>query len=248
MPKAINLTGQRFGRLIVIERDYDYAKHNNIKNPQNAFWKCICDCGNYTTVASNNLRKSNGVRSCGCLRREIGKRSIKNLVGQRFGKLVVIEITNKRVCERVVWKCQCDCGSVIEVSADALVKGNSHSCGCIRSIGEENIARILSENNIRFEREKKFDDLLSDNNYQMRYDFYLPDHNRLIEFDGIQHFKQQENSVWIKGNSSLPEIQKRDNIKNHYAISKGIFLVRIPYWERDNITLELLLGNKYEVL
>ena len=50
-----------------------------------------------------------------------------------------------------------------------------------------------------------------------------------------------EVSTWGK----LKATQKRDKIKNNYALSHNIPLVRIPYWERDNITLDLLLGNKY---
>ena len=236
MPKAIDLTGKKFGKLTAIERDYSVNKNN-------AYWKCQCECGNYTSVSSNNLRKvKNGVKSCGCLRKEIGNRSIKDLSGQRFDKLLVLSITDKRVGERVVWHCKCDCGTEIDVSSDALLKGHTHSCGCIKSIGEKNIATVLSENNIVFEKEKKFPDLIF--NSYLRYDFYIPDYNRLVEFDGIQHFEDKANGSW-KQSSCFEEVQKRDMIKNQYALSHGIDLVRIPYWERDNITLEMILGDKY---
>ena len=63
----------------------------------------------------------------------------------------------------------------------------------------------------------------------MRYDFYLPEHNLLIEYDGEFHYE----------NTSLGNDLKRqkeyDQIKNYYAKSKGIELIRIPYWDFNNI-------------
>ena len=57
---------------------------------------------------------------------------IKNLVGQRFGRLVVIKrLENQK--HRVRWLCQCDCGNVTEKQGDALKSGKSRSCGCIRT-------------------------------------------------------------------------------------------------------------------
>ena len=78
----------------------------------------------------------------------------------------------------------------------------------------------------------------------MRFDFYLPEHNRLIEFDGEQHYVS--NGGW-SDKDNLALVQKRDKIKNEYALSHNIPLVRIPYWERDKITLEMILGPTYEV-
>lgn len=61
MSKLIDLTGQRFGRLTVIERRGSAASGH-------ALWHCKCDCGNYHTTTSNQLHS--GTKSCGCLQRE----------------------------------------------------------------------------------------------------------------------------------------------------------------------------------
>jgi hypothetical protein len=63
---------------------------------------------------------------------------------------------------------------------------------------------------------------------------------RLIEFDGEQHYR--EVPQW---RTSLEVIKQRDKEKNEYALSNNIPLVRIPYWERDNITLEMIMDDKY---
>lgn len=67
MAKVKDLTGERFGRLVVIERDFEYAEKHNIKPL--VYWRCKCDCGNYTTVLGTNL-SAGKVRSCGCLSKE----------------------------------------------------------------------------------------------------------------------------------------------------------------------------------
>lgn len=76
----IDLTGRRFGRLTVIER----AENQDNK----VMWRCRCDCGNETIALSQNLR--NGMtRSCGCLRKELARESIK-----------AIAVYRKRRCEQ----------------------------------------------------------------------------------------------------------------------------------------------------
>ena len=66
MKKADNLTGVRFGRLVVEKRDFTFKKA--------AYWICRCDCGNSTTVQACHLR-SGATQSCGCFNKEqSGKR------------------------------------------------------------------------------------------------------------------------------------------------------------------------------
>lgn len=55
---------------------------------------------------------------------------IKDLTGQRFGKLVAIKACGKKE-KKTVWLCKCDCGNEIEVVGTALSSGNTKSCGCI---------------------------------------------------------------------------------------------------------------------
>lgn len=62
MSRAFELTGQRFGRLVVIKRAGRSASGN-------LQWLCQCDCGNQVVVDSYRLRHR-AVRSCGCLRKE----------------------------------------------------------------------------------------------------------------------------------------------------------------------------------
>ncbi|PFC37617.1 transcriptional regulator, partial [Bacillus cereus] len=118
MPK-IDLTGKRFGRLTVI-RDTGKRSHGGVR------WECVCDCGNYKEINAVNLGKSTW--SCGCLNRE---KKIKDLTGQKFGRLTVIRITDDRTkLGEVIWECMCDCGKHTKVIAGNLGRC-TRSCGCL---------------------------------------------------------------------------------------------------------------------
>lgn len=306
MGKFIDLTGQVFGRLTVLERDFT-------KNSKDVYWKCQCECGNISSTTTSRLR-SGKAKSCGCLRKELNqvrcKGKYKDLTNKRFGKLLALELDLEKTTakNKTYWKCQCDCGNIISVRQDALgisqlscgclIKetniidianqrfgklvalyptdehlgnvrkwhckcdcgnecnisgqflrnGLTRSCGCeSKSIGETNIGLILKENNIKFETEKTFKDCINpETGGKLRYDFYLPDYNRLIEFDGRQHFSFKEN--WgYQTEEDFKKLQQRDEIKNQYAKAHKIQLIRIPYWRANSIDLEIILNNKYLV-
>lgn len=125
MTRMNDLTGQRFGRLVVIERAENGDRGG-------ARWKCLCDCGNEKTVSRDNL-KNGDTKSCGCLQKEMGvisgKSKLINLVGQKFGKLLVkefIEIDNGNTW----WLCICDCGNERIANTNNLRSGEMNSCGC----------------------------------------------------------------------------------------------------------------------
>lgn len=233
--RCIDMSGQKIGRLTVL-----YRSVNNTNQGQ-AMWVCQCDCGKITIVRGSSLRNKRAT-SCGCLTYEnASKANIKNLIGKRFGYLTVIKDTGKRANHRVVWLCQCDCGKQVERVSDSLSQGNTFSCGhCNQSIGNMLIEQILKDKEIKYELEKTFNDLKGKNNVPFRYDFYLPEYNRLIEFDGFQHYS--ETSIYY-----TETIKINDGIKNNYALSNNIDLVRIPYWELKNLTIDMLLGDKYLV-
>ena len=91
-----------------------------------------------------------------------------------------------------------------------MTKGDTKSCGCIKSFGEEKISQLLRENNIFFEREKQFNNCrFPDTNKMARFDFYV-NNEYIIEFDGKQHF---EINNFFEQN--LENIQKHDNFKNN---------------------------------
>ena len=189
MPALIDLTGKKFGRLTILKRNKEIQQQRNDREP---WWDCICDCGNNFSARGHDLR-DNKILSCGCLKKENARNiNYKDLTNQQFGKLTVLkEIPDKRKSNRIIWLCQCDCGNTTKATVSALRSGNITSCGCIHhSQGVEFLKQKLLELNIKYETEKWFNDLRSDNKKPLQFDFYLPDLNILIEFDGEQHYKK----------------------------------------------------------
>jgi hypothetical protein len=124
MPKKINLVGKRFGRLVVVS-EHGKTQYGVI------LWECKCDCGNTIYVVGQSLR-SGATKSCGCLQKElISKKTKKDIVGDKYGKLTVIKRYGSDEDKRILWECKCDCGNTCVVSGKSLRSGNTKSCGCL---------------------------------------------------------------------------------------------------------------------
>ena len=139
MSKFKDLTGQRFGKLMVVSRADDYIKPNGNKIIQ---WRCVCDCGNEVVVRGEYL-KSGHTKSCGCLTSE-------NLVGMKFGRLTVMDRESpKSKKAKGLWVCKCECGNVIKVNTSDLKSGNTTSCGCKRKETLRQLRTKHGESNTR---------------------------------------------------------------------------------------------------
>jgi len=125
--KAIDETGNHYGRLTVLER-FEDAKGSA------AEWVCQCDCGEFLAVRGTKLR-SGGVRSCGCLKRELtSKRCTIDLTGQKFGRLTVVKRQGSDKQAKATWLCRCNCGNEKVIAGYRLRRGNVRSCGCLRKL------------------------------------------------------------------------------------------------------------------
>lgn len=122
---AKDISNQRFGRLL--------AAYPTPKRRQGSvMWSCKCSCGNNIDVPVNALRSGN-TTSCGCLRSDtLAKMCTKDLIGERFGRLEVLSATPERHYKKVIWKCICECGNIVNVPTNSLTTGNTKSCGCLR--------------------------------------------------------------------------------------------------------------------
>ena len=125
MAKLKNLIGQKFGRLLVVDRaeNDEYGR---------AMWICSCDCGNQELIIVRSQHLIRGsIKSCGCLSRER-----EDLTGQRFHKLVVLSSAQDHIKPngyRVAqWNCKCDCGNLTVVDGTSLKNGHTKSCGCLQ--------------------------------------------------------------------------------------------------------------------
>lgn len=135
-------TGMRIGKLTALRPDPE----NDRK------WIFRCDCGNEKSIFAYNVFGGH-TQSCGCLSKKQatinGRAGIKDLTGQRFGKLVAL-----RYLGRSKWELRCDCGNITTAHQSNLHKGQKTSCGCAVSLYKANRANIVEGTNIGSIRNK----------------------------------------------------------------------------------------------
>lgn len=129
MGRQLDLTGQKFNKLLAIEPT-DERRQGAI------VWKFLCDCGNYYFGIGSNV-KNGYTKSCGCFNKDC---RIKDYTGVRVGKLVVIKIDDtlrsKTKRGNMRWLCQCDCGNTTSIESGdlhkAMINNRNSSCGCYK--------------------------------------------------------------------------------------------------------------------
>lgn len=195
-------------------------------------WICECSfCLNHFSIQSNHLKekKTNLCPKCRVSQRE-------DLTGQKFNYLTVNTMINPGINKRTLCSCTCDCGATnIIVQANHLKEGSIKSCGCLKSSGEKIIAKILTENCIKYEKQKTFPNLKYKN--PLYCDFFLPDLNLVIEYNGEQHYKPVK---FYGGEEELKIIQLRDKIKKDYCVNNNINYLVIRF---DENIEEILIKN-----
>ena len=235
----MDLTGQRFGRLIVIERDISKPKGHE----KPVYWICKCDCGTIKSIRACHL-KDGSIQSCGCLSKELAsERFSKDLTGKRFYKLTVLERTNKTSNGSVIWLCRCDCGKLVEVSSRNLLHDNTHSCGCIISKYENIIGNILLENNIEFKTQIIFPELTGINGGFLKFDFGIYKNNKLkylIEYQGEQHYHPVE---YFGGENYFNTLQEHDKRKLKYCNDKNIPIIILN--EKTKLIKDNIIKKEY---
>lgn len=221
---ALNLIGEKFGRLEVIQRDEERV---------GVFWLCKCDCGKIVSVKGTNLKNGN-TKSCGCLNIEkISERRLIDLTGQVFGKLTVLsrgENKGKETC----WKCRCECGNIVNIRGSCLKRGETKSCGCLASEGEFLIEKCLKNLGVNYKKQYSFSDLKGVT-FPLRFDFAIFKNNKifcLIEYQGQQHYHSID---YFGGAEQYRRQLEYDERKRAFCLQKGYVLIGIPYWDKTKI-------------
>lgn len=240
-----DLTGEIFGFLKVIDIDYEKTK---ARKDSYYFCKCLkCNRDKLVSVRGSYL-KNGATKSCGCLNDESHRKDIR---GQVFNNFIILDVdyektyNEKRKGTGTYWKIKCqNCGQERSVSAREIFQNKIPICFCENnsfSKGENKIYHILNSLKINFKQQKKYEDLRSEHNVNLRFDFFLEDYNTVIEYQGIQHYEPVE---YFGGLDNLIACQQRDTLKRQYCNEHNIKLIEIPYWDYDKLNeayiLELL--------
>lgn len=125
---------------------------------------------------------------------------------------------------------ECPNGHKFEMSFDKFNNCNHRCARCSESKGEREVGMFLDKYKIQYITQYRFEDCKF--YYTLPFDFYLSDYNCCIEFDGEQHY---EIFKYFGGLDKFIDTKIRDTIKNEYCKKNNIKLIRIPYWEFDNI-------------
>lgn len=228
------------------------SKHNNILlnkqeyingNVRNMKIQCGI-CNNVFITSITSYKHSNGycplcAKKVNTDQRKLSIASIKNIATFN-GKCYVVnpEEYHDIYAKNLEFICTC-CGKhfVNNLANYKCGYGVCPKCSHRVSRGEYIIANILEQYNIRFEQEKRFDECRDQK--PLPFDFFIPSKNLLIEFDGEQHYKKMRT---FDTDESFAKRQYHDKLKTEFCKNSKIDLLRIPYWEIENISK--ILSNK----
>lgn len=229
------------GKCDLLYKQIDLSNSNwkIIKDLGNKSYLCECSCEKHTQkILTRSQLLTNSPKYCDYCRPS----PAIDIHNKKYNMLTAIEPTNKRQGTSVIWRFKCDCGEIVEYSAAEVRYETKYACPyCANSIskGEQKIKSILEKNNIIFEREKTFETCKSKNNKRLRFDFYLPEYNLVIEYDGKQHTTETE----VFSHYSFKDLQENDKIKNEWCKNNNITMIRIPFTKYKDINIDLLLNK-----
>lgn len=197
-------------------------------------------CGNIARTSLSNFESS----KCGCVPCSNQMLSeLKKLSYEYVKNQIEMKNNNKLVSKKYngvhnLLDIECgSCGNVFRSSLCNYIEhnltGKCPDCNC-NSYGEYLLSLILNKYKILYIRQKKFDECKDKK--VLPFDFYLPDYNLCIEYDGEGHYRP------CFGEESYLKTLLHDSMKNWYCKWNDIDILRIPYWERNN--LEKILIEK----
>jgi len=141
--------------------------------------------------------------------------------------------------QKVYWKCP---DEKHEDYLRSIKNSNKYNFRCSEcnnySKGEEKISQYFINNNINYTPQKTFDGLIGLGGGNLSYDFYLLNYNLLVEYDGEYHYipiRNYKNEPIEYAEERLRKQQEHDRLKDEYAKNNNIKLLRILYWDFDDI-------------
>lgn len=185
------------------------------------------------TIALGHLLNGEGCYYCG--RESSGKKRMiyldekyyKKLCDERDFTYLGAERINGNICVKFICNKHVEYGEQYQRIGNLKRRKFCQYCGGA-SYGEEKICSLLKEWGYSYRRQHIFPDCKD--KYVLPFDFYIKNYNVCIEYDGEQHYEP------IYGEENLKIVQRHDEIKNDYCRKNNIPLIRIPYWERDDIS------------
>lgn len=198
---------------------------------------CQCTvCGWKWNTTAHNLSVNTKCPKCGRIKASKSRITTQDefILKLQEAQPNIIPISEYISCKTAMrFKCKID-GCEWE-SIPSNILNCSASCPSCRSNSNENIVRnILLDLGFRVDSQYRFNGCKD--KYTLPFDMFLPEHNVLVEYDGEQHYFP----VPFRGNAfdaqiSFEKTKLHDKIKDDFCVQNNIPLIRIPYWEKDNL-------------
>jgi len=215
--------------------DYSLISKDKLKNQSSkvpiicpehgVFYQCFCNhvsqkqgcpvCGRVTAGQSHATQLSEVLEEA------------RQAHGEKYDYSLITKDNYKNKSQKV--KIICPEHGIFEQSMTNHTNQKQGCPSCRESHGEKSIARLLEKADIKHIREKRFDECKHKNS--LPFDFFLPELNILIEYDGEQHFKPLRFLDKVRAEKKLKELQDRDKIKTKWAKDSPYTLYRITYKE-----------------
>jgi len=237
--------------LLTCESEYKTQVWENNISPNEVTLILLCSVCKHETFETNlrrlKERKKAWCYSCSMKNRMATYEEVKNFIeiescsscilisGEYLGSIEPLEI-------------KCHCGNIFNATYDLFKNNNKRQCNYHNiSNGEKIITKYLETNNSQYKTQYIIENCKNIN--PLPFDFAVFDNDKLqylIEYDGEHHFSPvsfgEKDEIKIK--EKFERQIKHDNIKNEYCSNNNIILIRIPYWEFNNI--DSILENEHK--
>lgn len=214
--KVISVHGDRY--------DYSKVEYKKFNLPITM----ICPThGEFEIYPHSLVDRKNGCKKCSGNERHTRESFINKSIGvhgDRYDYSKVVYVNNKTYVTII-----CPIHGEFLQRPDNHLQGDTCSF-CKMTKGEEKIIKSLKEYGVDYVYQKTFEECRDIR--KLSFDFYIEEANTLIEYDGRQHFMPIK--PW-GGKEALETIKKHDKIKTNFAKGSKIELIRIPYWDYNNI-------------
>lgn len=205
---------------------YDWLNRDDYVNAGSIIEHRCLNCGHIARSNITNILNGRMCRGCSPYKKKTSEEfsAIVSVVDDGYELL-----SEYKNCKEKVTLKHKACGHVFDMTPDSFI-GGSRCPHCMSSHGEMEIKRCLDNAGISYIQQYRFDGCR--NIKPLPFDFFLPELNACIEYNGQQHYYPVD---YFGGDDGYEYRQRNDEIKRSYCIDNGISLVIIPYWEFESI-------------
>jgi len=228
-PNKVTLNRFKLKSSKIHNNKYDYSLVKEINGNRDIVDIVCPDHGVFKQTVNNHMNSKDGCPKCSKCRRWIEEELIYEFNKIHFDKYNYEMVSFTNVSEKIKIICR--------KHGEFFQNVNKHLSGqgCPKcsntSVGEDYVKLYLEENKIKYIPQHGFDTCRYVN--KLNFDFYLPEYNTCIEFDGIQHFKPIKG---FGGEKGFLDGIKRDECKNKWCLENNVNLIRIKYDQISKIS------------